>query len=102
MFETAQTCLQSFGVEIDQERGRAASEFQVGDGLCLEHWNETFYRFQLDDQSLVDDEIQLQATGNRSTFVGNGDTPLVIDLQACFPQLDQETVSIHRFEKTRP
>ena len=58
MIESPQPAPQRHGVEVHEQTGRAAGEFQIADHLRHMHRVDALYGLQLDDNTVLNQQVQ--------------------------------------------
>jgi len=74
-------------VEVDEETEWQAREPEVGEDLGFVHGEQVLDRFDLDENLLINDHVELKPPLDRRTLVDNREGPLPLDAMAALDQL---------------
>ena len=100
--QTAETLLQQGHIEVDQQSDVAVRQLQIGEQLGGMERVQVFDYLDLDDESLIDQDVQPVATRERDAFVAHWHGDLTSERQSAQAQLMTKALFIRRFEEARP
>lgn len=101
MVEASQAGAQGCAIEVHEESRGISRDLQIGDHLRETDSLQVFDGFQLDDDTLVDEQIDPEPAGDAMSFVVQGNQSLALDTEAFPCQLDQQSFAVHRFQQAR-
>ena len=100
MIETPQAGSQRRSIEVHEKPRWAAGQFQIRDDLGEMDGMYPFDGFQLHHETVVDEQIQLQLRVDSSPLVVDRDSPRGLDTKPGAFDLDNQTLSVHRFQQS--
>lgn len=100
--EPSESLLEINDVEVHEERGLEAGELEIGEHLGLVNGQQNLHRLELDDDSTVDDKVELVAAVDENSLVWDGELLLALIRNAEQRELVAETVRIGGFEESWP
>jgi len=74
------------------------SQAQIGQELRFVNWEKAFYRLDLYNDLIFDDEIKPISTVELHFFINDWQRPLFVDIQAELSQLIRQARLIGRFQ----
>jgi hypothetical protein len=87
-----------WNVKIQEKTQLVAAEAQIRQQLSAVHWQNSFDAFDLDDQTLLDDEIDAVRRAKLNAFVHDGQSDFLFKLNTRLRELIGQTSAAGTFE----
>jgi len=88
-------------IEIQEESQRETGQFEVRQQLSAMDGKDSFYAFQLENQTLFDDVIDAERSGKLNAFIDDRKMNLVLELKARFDEFVVEACVARAFQHSR-
>ena len=87
--------------EIDKQAKRELHQAQIGEHLPAVHRSQPFDGFQFNNQTIVDEQINLECVVHDNAFEIHLDRDLASDLMSCLHQGSRQQTFIRMFKQAR-
>ncbi len=99
MLQTPQSGSERRHVEVHEKAGGAAGQLQIGDDLRKMDAMEPIDRFQFDNDTAFDQEVQLQLGPDSKALVGHGNSLFCRHQQVTIIEFQRQALSVHRLQQ---
>ena len=100
--DAANSLFHQCDVEVQKQPKPHSGKLQIGQYLRFVNRQKFFYRFELDHDAMIGDEVQAETRLNCNAFVGDRHANLPFVTYATLSQFDTKTLFVNRFQQTGP